>query len=87
MAWPVALVLVVHGSKRRSQDYPPHVGAVLDDRVQDLSGAGDGLVEELLGAFFRQHMGVCRMHNLAAVRTPYHLQTECIYICRKSIRR
>lgn len=88
MAWPVALVLVVHGSERRSQDHSPHVGAVLDDRVQDLGGAGDGLVEELLGAFFRQHMGVCRMHNLAAaVRTSYHifspLQTECIYICRE----
>lgn len=85
MAWPVALVLVVHGSKRRSQDHPPHVRAVLDDRFQDLGGARDGLVEELLGAFFRQHMGVCRMHNLAAaVRTSYHifspLQTECICI-------
>lgn len=53
MAWPVALVLVVHGSKGRSQDHPFYVWIVLDNGAQDPSGSSDGLVEELLVPFFR----------------------------------
>lgn len=64
MASPVTLVLVVHGGERRGEDYPSDVWVMPDNRVQDPSGSGDGLVKKLLVSIFRQHMGVCCMHDL-----------------------